>query len=124
MFKTYQVLSLFGFVALAATLVGCSKEQAPAPPAVVEEEVVEQVEVPELSPSDVTDAMAALSETDRAAALAQKVCPVSGETLGGMGTPIKVTVKGRDVFLCCEGCREKLEANPDEYLAKLDAQTP
>jgi YHS domain-containing protein len=118
------MLSLFGLVALAGTLVGCSKEQAPAPPAVVEEEVVEQVEVPELSPSDVSDAMATLSEADRAAALAQKVCPVSDQALGSMGTPIKVTVKGRDVFLCCESCREKLEANPDEYLAKLDAKTP
>ena len=124
MLKSYQVLSLFGFVVLGAGFVGCSKEQAPAPPAVVEEEVVEEVAVPEVSPADVTDAMAALSETDRAAALAQKVCPVSGETLGGMGTPIKVTVKGRDVFLCCPSCREKLEANPDEYLAKLDAKTP
>ena len=121
MFRIYQVLSLFGFVALAGTLVGCSKEQAPAPPAVVEEEIVEQVEVPELSPSDVTDAMATLSETDRAAVLAQQVCPVSDQSLGSMGTPIKVTVNGRDVFLCCESCREKLEANPDEYLAKLDA---
>ena len=124
MLKTYQMLSLFVFAALGAALVGCSKEPAAAPSAVVEEEVVEEVEVPELSPSDVTEAMAALSETDRAAALAQKVCPVSGDALGGMGTPIKVTVKGRDVFLCCEGCREKLEANPDEYLAKLDAKTP
>lgn len=122
MLKTYHALSLFGLVAFAATLVGCSKDTAP--PTVVEEEVVEEVEVPELSPSDVTEAMAALSETDRTAALAQKVCPVSDQTLGSMGTPIKVTVKGRDVFLCCEACREKLEANPDEYLAKLDAKTP
>jgi len=122
MSKTYFVLSLFGFAAIAAALAGCSKEQAPAPSTVVEEQGVEDVEIPELSPSDVTDAMASLSETDRAAALAQKVCPVSDEMLGGMGTPIKVTVNGRDVFLCCEGCREKLEANPDQYLAKLDAK--
>jgi len=78
--------------------------------------------VSEVSPSDLTDAMAELSEADRAAALAQKVCPVSGETLGEMGAPIKVTVKGRDVFLCCPSCQEKLEADPDKYLAKLDAK--
>jgi YHS domain-containing protein len=124
MLKTYHVLSLFGLVAVAAALVGCSKEQAAAPPVAVEEEVIEEVAIPEVSPADVTDAMAGLSETDRAAALAQKVCPVSDEALGGMGTPIKVTVNGRDVFLCCEGCREKFEANPDEYFAKLDAKTP
>ncbi len=124
MSKTHQVSSLFAFAALAAALVGCSKEPAAAPSAVVEEEVVEEVEVPALSSADVTEAMAELSEADRTVALAQKVCPVSGKALGGMGTPIKVTVKGRDVFLCCEGCRERLEASPDEYLAKLDAKTP
>ena len=55
----------------------------------------------------------------RTAALAQKVCPVSDEPLGSMGTPPKVTIDGQDVFLCCEGCEEELKSNPDEYLAKL-----
>lgn len=111
-------------VLVGATFLGCSKEPAPAPPAVVEEEVVEEVEVPAVETadsSDVTEAMAGLSEADRIAALAQKVCPVSGEPLGSMGTPIKVTADGRDVFLCCESCKEKFEANPAEFLAKLDA---
>jgi hypothetical protein len=39
-----------------------------------------------------------------------------------MGTPIKVTVEGRDVYLYCEGCRDQLEANPDKFLAKLDVK--
>jgi len=122
MLKIFHGLSLFALAAATAALVGCSKEQAPGPPAAVEEEVVEEVEVPALTTSDVTEAMAGLSEADRTAALAQKVCPVSGETLGEMGTPIKVTVKGRDVFLCCPSCRKKIEADPDKYLAKLDAK--
>jgi hypothetical protein len=122
MSRIQHVLSLFAFAALGASLFGCSKESAPS--ADVEEVVVEEVEIPALSTADEADPFAALSETDRAAALAQKICPVSNEALGGMGMPIKVTVKGRDVFLCCEGCREKLEASPDEYLAKLDAKTP
>jgi len=33
---------------------------------------------------------------------------------------IAVTVKGQDVWLCCEGCKKDIEANPDEYLAKLN----
>jgi hypothetical protein len=123
MLKFYQLLWLFGLAILAAAHVGCSKEPASAPPVVVEEEVVEEVDVPTLTTdADVTEAMAALSDADRAAAMAQKVCPVSDEPLGVMGTPIKVTVKSRDVFLCCDGCREKLEANPDKYLAKLDSK--
>jgi YHS domain-containing protein len=122
MLKIHHVLLLFGLVTLGAAIVGCSKEPAQAPTTVVEE--IDEVEVPALSTTDESDPFAALSDADRAVALAQKICPVSDQELGGMGTPIKVTVKGRDVFLCCEGCREKLEANPDEYLAKLDAKTP
>lgn len=49
----------------------------------------------------------------------QKICPVSGEPLGSMGVPYKVTVKGRDVLLCCQGCEGEIEENPDQYLAKL-----
>ena len=121
MSNSFTVLSLFGSAACAVALVGCSKEPA-APPVVVQEEVVEEVEVPALATTDANDPLATLSEADRAAVLAQKICPVSDEELGGMGTPIKVTVKGRDVFLCCEGCRDQLEAEPDKFLAKLDAK--
>ena len=101
MWKTYHLMMLFGMVAFGAALVGCSKESAPRRRrAVVEEKVVvEEVEVPALS-DKVTDTMAGLSETDRAVVLAQKVCPVSDDVLGLMGPPIKVAVKGRDVFLC------------------------
>jgi Cu(I)/Ag(I) efflux system membrane fusion protein len=42
--------------------------------------------------------------------------------LGSMGTPIKVDVKGRAVFICCEGCRESLLAEPKKYLAKLSKE--
>ena len=39
-----------------------------------------------------------------------------------MGTPVKVTVKGRPVFICCASCKAKLLKDPDKYLAKLDKQ--
>ena len=123
MSNSFKVFSLFGSAACAVAFLGCSKEPA-APPVVVQEEVVEEVEVPALSTTDASDPLATLSEADRAAVLAQKICPVSDEELGGMGTPIKVTVKGRDVFLCCESCRDPITADPDKYLAKLDAAKP
>jgi Cu(I)/Ag(I) efflux system membrane fusion protein len=44
---------------------------------------------------------------------------VAGEELGSMGTPIKVDVEGQAVFICCEGCRKKLLADPQKYLDKL-----
>ena len=61
-----------------------------------------------------------LSADDRAAALKQATCPVLGGKLGAMGTPYKINVQGRDVFLCCEGCKEELLKDPDKYLAKLE----
>ncbi len=126
MSRNCNVCGQFVLCVVAVACIGCAKEPAPAPSAVVEEEVVEEVEVPVLTtdgPSDdVTAAMAELDKADRVAAMAQKICPVSDEPLFSMGKPIKVTVKGRDVFLCCESCREGLVADPDKYLAKLDAK--
>ena len=69
--------------------------------------------------SHVASALASLSAEDRAAVEKQGICPVGGEPLGGMGTPIKVFVNGRDVFLCCEGCKDTLLENPDEFLKQL-----
>lgn len=63
--------------------------------------------------------LAKLSSEDRASAEKQHVCPVSGEMLGTMGAPLKIDVNGEDVWICCGGCKDKLLANPDEYLAKL-----
>lgn len=37
----------------------------------------------------------------------QKICPVMGEPLGSMGTPIKVKIGEEQLFLCCEACRTK-----------------
>ena len=68
---------------------------------------------------EIADALAKLPEADRAAATKQKMCPVSDHALGSMGAPIKVTVKDQDVYLCCEGCKSELEADPDTFLAKL-----
>jgi hypothetical protein len=64
--------------------------------------------------------LAELSEEDRKLAEKQRVCPVTDEPLGSMGKPVKMTLKGRTVFLCCEGCRDEIEQNADKYLAKLD----
>ena len=47
------------------------------------------------------------------------ICPVSGEMLGTMGAPLKIDVNGQQVWICCDACKDKLLASPDEYLAKL-----
>lgn len=67
------------------------------------------------------DPLAKLTAAERAAVMAQKTCPVSGEELGGMGTPIKVTVDGKDIYVCCESCVEDAKENFAKYLAKIEA---
>ena len=69
--------------------------------------------------AEVSKGLAELSVADRAAAEKQRVCPVSGDLLGSAGKPIKVTVKGKTVFLCCPDCKEAIMKDPDKYLAKL-----
>ncbi len=68
--------------------------------------------------------LAEMSEPDRSAALKQAVCPVSRQTLGSMGTPVKVSIDGREVFLCCAGCEEQLRREPERYFSVLEAAVP
>jgi hypothetical protein len=112
----WAVLSAGIIVAASA---GCSKQPAPAKPGAgpAKAAVVEDDEA-----AEITKAMAMLPDDERRVAEAQKVCPVGGGALGSMGMPYKVTVKGRDVYLCCEGCKDSIEKDPDKYLAKLDSQ--
>ncbi len=63
--------------------------------------------------------LAGLEEADRPDAARQKLCPVTGKELGSMGTPFKLTARGRAVFLCCEGCVGAVEAAPEKFLGKL-----
>ncbi len=54
----------------------------------------------------------------------QKKCPVMDEPLGSMGNPIKMRVKGRNVYLCCKGCIKKLKKEPAKYLAIIPSPAP
>jgi hypothetical protein len=110
-------LLLFVPIALSVGLVGCSSEKQ------VEHVTHESHSHDDHSAHDKTEAseaFAKLSPADREAATAQKMCPVSDQALGSMGTPIKVVVEGREIFVCCQGCVEELKGNFDEYVAKLD----
>ncbi len=65
--------------------------------------------------------LAKMTPEDAASAEKQHFCPVTGDMLGVDGPPLKVTVKGRVVWVCCDDCQEKVKADPDKYLAKLDS---
>lgn len=48
-------------------------------------------------------------------------CPISGEKLGGMGKPFKVSHEGTDVYLCCKGCLKDFNKEPAKYTAMVKA---
>ena len=62
-----------------------------------------------------------LSPEDRKLVDAQEWCVINNEErLGGlMGPPVKLTIKGEPVFLCCKACQKEAEANPEKTLAKV-----
>jgi YHS domain-containing protein len=119
-----RILSLALLLGPVIVLVGCAKE---APPA-AEPDVPSPPPPGEVSmdaaDTSVEATLASLPADERAAVEAQVICPVSEHKLGGMGAPIKVTVDGRDVYICCESCKEPLLADPAKYLANLPAPRP
>jgi len=71
--------------------------------------------------AEVTEALASLSDEDRALAQSQKFCAVMTDSLlGSMGTPIKIDVKGQPVFLCCKGCKTRAMNDPEATLAAVE----
>ena len=124
MIKAFHAWTLMGVIAIGAAYVGCAKKNEPAAPkqsAPAPAAPADPATSSSAASAKVSAALASLSSDDRRLAMDQKICPVSGEELGSMGTPIKLTAGGRDVFICCEGCKEPLEKEPAKYLAKLDA---
>ena len=125
-------LSWLASIALAASFVGCDSP-APAPstgaaPAKaddgkkVDEKKADEKKV-DIKDVKLTDDQLAeikkLPEADQKVALEQKVCPISGDNLGDMGVPIKVTLKDQTVLLCCGGCKKQALAEPEVTLAKI-----
>jgi hypothetical protein len=113
-FLAFAAMSVvFGSLSLLA---GCGAKSEPS-----ESEVVVTNEAPQEEPqSEIDRELAKLPEGDRELARAQRVCPVSGQPLGSMGVPIKVSVDGRSFFICCEACEEEAKKNFDKHLAKLE----
>jgi len=95
-------VSLLAGVLLAGLIVadGCKKSEpepaAPAAPAAAKmaEETLEKA----------------------AEMIEQTTCPVMD---GAINKELYTEYKGKKVYFCCEGCKEKFEENPEQYIAKL-----
>ena len=102
--------------ALSSMWLGCSAPKDSTPTAA---QTPAQSETATSENEDNPD-LATLSIEDRQLVLAQKLCPVSGEPLGSMGKPLKVTVDGRHLFICCKGCEDSAKEKFEEYYANLE----
>jgi hypothetical protein len=66
-------------------------------------------------------AIAKLPAADQPLAEAQLFCPTAKDSrLGSMGTPLKLVLEGKPVFLCCKGCEDAARANSKATLAKVE----
>ncbi|WP_417850230.1 hypothetical protein [Thalassoglobus sp.] len=60
--------------------------------------------------------VALLPTNEQPIALRQKTCPVTEGPLGSMGKPIRVSVGGKSIYVCCQGCVGTVQNNPEKYL--------
>ena len=63
------------------------------------------------------------SQADEAAIRAQGNCPVMDQALGAHGPPLKVVIDGRPIFVCCQGCIDKVVQYCDFYFNKVAGGT-
>ncbi len=61
-------------------------------------------------------AMAEETAKEVVAAAEQTTCPVMG---GAINKALFTEYKGKKVYFCCDGCKEKFEEAPEQYIAKL-----
>ncbi len=65
--------------------------------------------------------LAKMNQEDKHIVRMQEFCPVLKQSrLGSMGTPIKLIIEGKTVFICCKGCREKALSDSKSTLATVD----
>jgi hypothetical protein len=114
MFKTTVLLMALVSIALAA--IGCQGDSTPSGAG---KPAPNKVSADSSGSKSVREALAKLSPEDRARAEAQRLCPSSNELLGSMGAPVKVTLKGQTVFLCCASCKDEAEKDPEAMLQKI-----
>lgn len=76
---------------------------------------------PKQAAAKIEAALAKLPKADRAQADAQRYCPMMDAVrLGAMGTPVKVMIDGKPVFLCCSGCKDEAAEHGKETLSKVE----
>lgn len=107
-------MSRYIFIALSVLLLGAAlfpactqKSTTPATPA-----QTSTVEKPAPPSAQAAGAATEIKEAGNT------ICPITGSKVGSMEKGAHVDYKGYRVGLCCNGCKEKFLAAPDENLKK------
>ena len=59
----------------------------------------------------------------KAVNVGNKICPVSGEKVGGdMGPAVSYEYKGKIYNLCCTGCISIFAKDPEKYVQKVEEE--
>ncbi len=66
-------------------------------------------------------ALQKLAPADRTLVEKQRFCPIlENSRLGSMGTPVKLTLNGQSVFLCCPACEAEARKDPEQTIEKVN----
>lgn len=108
--KTKQfemVFLLTGLLTIGLIALNGCKKSEPAPTETTAEKIQEMQEH-----------MATRAEPAKeiASAAEQTTCPVMG---GPIDKALFTEYQGKKVYFCCPGCKEKFEAEPEKYIARL-----
>lgn len=109
--RTIALAGLFAVLAFA----GCDQKKGEAGHARDTEASAAVPEHPDLHLHPTPEQAAA------AVPVGNRICPVSGDSLGSMGAPVHVVYKAKLVGLCCSGCPSAFGKDPDALLAKAEA---
>ena len=111
---------LAAFVAGSLVQAGCSDSNTGSPAQADATKATTKAPPADAHDAEVKAEREKLSPEDRALVDAQEWCAVSTDSrLGSMGPPLKLSVKGQPVFVCCKGCQKKALADPDKTLAAV-----
>ncbi len=124
---TWSGLTVLACVTSLLFLTGCTGTKEPAPPA-ARTAGNQDSQLPSGTAAPAADASAKiqaerakLSPEDQRLVAEQEFCAVNTKgRLGSMGAPVKVSVKGQPVFLCCKSCQKEALADPDKTLARVE----
>lgn len=113
----FSIALCAGTFAFAGAIVSPGFSQEKPKPVAEEKEVND----PKLVAAKIEAAFSKLPKSDRTLADGQRYCPMMDKIrLGAMGTPVKVMIDGKPIFLCCAGCEADAKADGKKALASVE----